>query len=519
MNKKSVVKNIKTSVVIVTRDRKKELIECLESILNQTKKAEEIIVIDNASKRNVKKVLGRKFSKVKVFRSEVNLGGAGGRNLGLFHSKGKFILFMDDDAVADPNMIKELLKVIEKNSKVGIVQPKIYEKERPNFIQGVGHGINLKTGRVFGIGVHEEDKGQYEKVIEIPMAGCTWMVRREVFEKIGDYDEDIFIPYEDSDFSFRSSKVGYKINFVPKAKVWHMGSKKTFVHSWLQWLGITSPERSFRVSRNKIIFMNKHAKKSDFLFFMFFYEPVYAILHSLIILATGRLDIFVNYWKGLISGIDYSLFPLKLSFLALTDPVCKIVDTSAKSILDVACGKGLPMMVLKQKVKFKEIHGVDLYEPYINFCRRKGIHNSFTFCDVRKMTFKNKSFDIVMALQVLEHLNKKDALKVLTDLERIAKKQVIVSTPIGLTFHPAVDGNDLQLHKSGFMPEDFEKRGYKVIKMGVKEIEGIGGLIDKYDNGIWKRLIYVYILLVNQFAYFFQPLANYYMVAYKKINV
>ncbi len=514
MNKKSVGKNIKTSVVIVTRDRKKELIECLESIFSQTKKADEVIVVDNGSKQKVKKIRG-----VKIIRSNINLGGAGGRNLGLFNSKGKFILFMDDDAVAELNMIKELLKVIEKDSKVGIVQPKIYEKERPNFIQGVGHGINLKTGRVFGIGVHEEDKGQYEKIIEIPMAGCTWMVKREVFEKIGDYDEDIFIPYEDSDFSFRAKKAGYKINFVPQAHAWHMGNKKTFVHPWLQWLGITSPERSFRVSRNKIIFMGKHAIKRDFLFFMFFYEPVYAVLHSLIILSTGRFDIFVNYWKGLVSGIDYSLFPLKLYVISLTDPVCKIVDTSAKSVLDVACGKGLPMMVLKQKVNFKDVHGVDLYEPYINFCKRKGIHNSYTFCDARKLPFKNKSFDIAMALQVLEHLNKKDALKVLTDLERIAKKQVIISTPIGLTFHPAVDGNDLQLHKSGFMPKDFEDKGYKVIKMGLKEVEGIGGLIDKYNNGLWKRLIYTYILFINQILFFFPSRANYYMVAYKNVNV
>jgi GT2 family glycosyltransferase len=508
------MKNLLVSIVVVTRDRKKELSECLQSIFNQTKKASEIIVIDNGSKEKVKKISG-----VKIIRSETNLGGAGGRNLGLFHSKGRFILFMDDDAVADPNMIKELLKVIEKDSKIGIVQPKIYEKERPNFIQGVGHGINLKTGRVFGIGVHEEDLGQYNKIMEIPMAGCTWIVRREVFGTIGDYDEEIFIPYEDSDFSIRAKKAGYKIIFSPTAKVWHAGSKKTFIHPWLEWLGITSPERSFRVSRNKIIFMKKHAEMRDLLFFMFFYQPIYAFLHSLIILFTGRLDIFINYWKGLFSGIDYSLFPFKLFLISLTDPVCKIADSSAKSILDVACGRGQPMMVLKQKIKFKEIHGVDLYDPYINFCRQRGIHDSYTLCDVRKLPFKNKSFDIVMALQVLEHLNKKDALKVLSDLERIAKKQVIVSTPIGLTFHPAVDGNELQLHKSGFMPKDFEAKGYKVVRMGLKEVEGIGGLIDKYNNGLWKRLIYAYILFVNQILFFFPSRANYYMVAYKKINV
>ncbi len=235
-------------------------------------------------------------------------------------------------------------------------------------------------------------------------------------------------------------------------------------------------------------------------------------------MATGRIDIFINYWKGVFSGIDYSLFSLKLFLFSLVDPVCRIIDAPGKSILDVACGKGLPMMVLKKKFKFDHIEGVDLYEPYINECRRKGIHDSYTLSDVRELPFKNKSFDIVIALQVLEHLKKDEALSALRDLERIAKKQVVVSMPIGKTFHPAVDGNKLQLHQSGFVPEELEERGYKVIKMGRREIEGIGGLIDKYQSSVWKKLIYSLILVVNWILYSVQPLANYYMVAYKDIK-
>lgn len=511
------MKNSLVSVVIVTRNRKKELFECLQSIFDQSRKPDEIVVVDNSSTENIKKSLEKKFPGIKFFRSDINLGGAGGRNLGLLHTKGKYILFMDDDAVADKNMLSELLGAVGKDKKTGIIQPKIYEKERPDVIQGVGHGINLTSGRVYGIGVHEKDTGQYEKIMEIPMVGCTWMVKKEVFDNIGNYDEDIFIPYEDSDFSIRTRKAGYKIFYIPKAKVWHMGAKTTFVHPWLEWLGITSPERSYRVSRNKIIFMKKHASKSNFLIFMLIYEPVYAILHSAMILFTGRIDIFANYWKGLISGIDYSLLSTKLFLLSLADPVCRIADKSAKSILDVACGKGLPMMVLKQRMKFQKIEGVDLYEPYISECRRKEIHDSYLVCDVRKLVYKNKTFDIVMALQVLEHLDKNESLRVLASLEKIAKKQVIVSMPIGKTYHSAVDGNKLQLHKSGFFPEELEKRGYTVIKMGRSEIEGENGLINKFESNVWKKFVYLSILIVNSLLYFAQPCANYYMVAYKNV--
>ncbi len=506
------VKKSLVSVVIVTRNRNEDLRVCLASIFKQTYKPFEIIVVDNGSEKEVKKSFQKKFPKVKFVRSEINLGGAGGRNLGLLNAKANMILFMDDDAEAHKEMIKELVKVLKRDKKNGIVQPKIYEMERKDVIQGVGHGINLKTGRVFGIGVHVKDEGQFEKVIKIPMAGCTWMVKKSVFEKIGDYDEDIFIPYEDSDFSQRAREVGFEVLYVPKAMVWHKGAKKTFVHPWLEWLGITTAERSFRVARNKIIFMKKHAKKGDFLFFMTFLVPLYAILHSLIILATGKVDILKNYWKGLLSGFDYTLLSTKHYLLSLVDPVCSVIDKSSKSILDVGCGRGMPMMVLKQRMKFKESVGVDLYQPYINECKRRKVHDKYFLCDVRDIPFKDKSFDVVMCLQVIEHLNKKDALKVVEKLESLSRKQVIISTPIGKTFHEAVDGNKLQLHKSGFLPEEFEERGYKVIKMGRKDIEGYA---NRLRNDLAKKFVYTLLFFVNMFLYIFQPLADHYMLVYK----
>lgn len=506
------------SVVIVTRNRNEDLRVCLDSIFKQTYRPLEVVVVDNGSEKHVKKVFQRRYSKVKFVRSEVNLGGAGGRNLGLLNAKASMILFLDDDTQADKNMISELVRVMKKGKNVGIVQPKIYEMERKNVIQGVGHGINLSNGRVYGIGVHVEDNGQFEDVMEIPMAGCTWMVRREVFEKIGDYDEEIFIPYEDSDFSYRTGKSGYKVLYVPKAKIWHRGAKKTFVHPWLEWIGITTPERSFRVARNKIIFMKKHASSDTFLTFLFFYLPMYSVLHTVIIIRSGRWDILSNYWRGIFSGIDYSLISAKHVFLSWIDPVSWVIDKSAKSILDVACGRGMPMRVIKKRVSFKKSVGVDLFVPYINECKRKNIHDEHLICDVRNLPFKRKSFDVVIALQVLEHLKKTEALKVLNRLEEIAKKQVIVSTPVGLTFHPSVDDNELQLHQSGFSVKDFEERGYKVIKMGMKEIQGDEGLVNRFNSDSWKKLVYSLALFINLGLYLFQPLANYYMVAYKKIK-
>lgn len=299
-------KPLSVSVVIVTRNRKEELFDCLRSIVNQTRKPDEFVVIDNASNEDIKQKVGKEFPSAKFIKSHKNLGGAGGRNLGYVNTHGEYILFMDDDAAADKDLITHLLDGFKP--KVGIVQPKIYDKKKRNVIQGIGHGINLLTGRVYGIGVGEKDKGQYDEDREVPMVGCTWMVKRGVFEKVGLYDDDIFIPYEDSDFCIRATKAGYKVMYIHKGKVWHQGPKNTGVPARLQWIGITTPERAYRVSRNKIIFMKKHAPALNLILFSIIFVPIYAFIHSLIMLTSLRLDILRHYWKGLFSGLLY--FPL-----------------------------------------------------------------------------------------------------------------------------------------------------------------------------------------------------------------
>ncbi len=300
------------SVVIVTRDRKKDLIECIDSCLASTYKSLELIIVDNASKPPLFTWLPKKYPMVEIISSEKNLGAAGGRNLGLKYAIGGFVLFTDDDAACDKDMIKRLVEVFEIKSDAGIVQPLVYDKHNKNMLQGAGHDINLTTGRIKGWGVKEEDKGQYDGIREVPMCGCVWMVKRKVFNKVGNYDEDYFIPYEDSDFSIRVRNRGYKLYCTSLAKTWHRGLKVTFVHPSLEWLGITSSERAYRVARNKMIFMRKNSPFPNNLAFFFILLPIYILSHSIIIISAGRLDVLFKYWRGVISGVIYaSTYPLK----------------------------------------------------------------------------------------------------------------------------------------------------------------------------------------------------------------
>lgn len=525
------------SVVIVTKDRKKDLIDCVNSYLRSSYGSLEIIVVDNASKPPLVTWFGKKYPKIKLITSEFNVGAAAGRNLGLKEAKGDYIQFSDDDAYAEREMVKNLVSVFEKNPQAGIVQPLVYDRENKQILQGAGHDINLTTGRIWAAGAKVKDTGQYAGLREVPMCGCVWMVKREVFKKIGDYDEDYFIPYEDSDFSLRARKAGFKLYCYSEAKTYHRGHKSTFVHSWIEWLGITSPERAYRVARNKMIFMRKHSSLPNNLVFFLILMPIYILIHSLIISLARRFDILLKYYLGVISGTIYAItYPLnkkitniyqdfdkklegfKMLLLAWTDPITWVLDSQIETVLDLGCGQGKPMEFIKYRIKIKKSVGVDLFEPYIKEAEEKRIHDQYLIADIRKINFPAKSFDLVMASHVLEHMSKKDAWKVLENMERMAKKQVIAVTPIGEHYHQLEDGNIWQLHKSAFTPRDFEERGYKIKKYGWKWLLGDHGIVHTIKIDIVRKILYTFNILATPIYYYLQSGCDYIFVAHKDLK-
>src|SRR5262245_42665657 len=128
----------------------------------------------------------------------------------------------------------------------------------------------------------------------------------------------------------------------------------------------------------------------------------------------------MNKKLNLYQKLDKYLRPLKVYILSWVEPECWVIDKSAKTILDVGWGQGLPMEMIKMRMKPERTVGVDLFKPYIKESKKRKIHDEYVISDVRNLKFPPKSFDVVMALQVLEHLKEKDAWKVLKDMERIA---------------------------------------------------------------------------------------------------
>jgi GT2 family glycosyltransferase len=292
----------KVSVVIVTWNRSKPLMRNLKALLSSVYPIAEVVVVDNASTDDTVALIKKNFKNVKVVENEKNTGAAAGRNIGAANSKSPYLFFLDDDAFIDKHVIAECVKTILKDPKIAIVQTMVLSSFDKKKILGIAHDINTTTSRITAFGINETDHGQYKVEQDIPMVGTGWLVDRKIFNKVKGFDENFFVPYEDSDISLRIREKGYRIVFSPKAKIWHDDLKPTEINSRIRSIGIASPERAYYVGRNKVYFMRKHAKGIGRICFFGMLLPLFVAYHIFIIVTSLRFDILITYLKGLWSG-------------------------------------------------------------------------------------------------------------------------------------------------------------------------------------------------------------------------
>ena len=175
------------------------------------------------------------------------------------------------------------------------------------------------------------------------------------------------------------------------------------------------------------------------------------------------------------------------------------LDSKYRTILDVGCGTGAFMYVFNQEGKYK-ITGVDIHKPAVIEAIKTGIYHKVSLMDIRKLNFKKKSFDVVISSHVIEHLKKADGYKMLHAIEHIAKNKVIIITPMGEVEQHTYGGNKYQEHISAWYPEDFAKKGYKVIGQGLN-IYRRSNLLNKFLSviGPLNNLLFIIHVVLQPF--------------------
>jgi len=188
---------ILVSVIIPTYNRGKVLSKSILSVINQTHKQLEIIIIDDGSSDNTESVVSAfKDQRITFIRHKENKGVSAARNIGLRIARGNFIAFLDSDDVFLPEKIEKSLDLFTLRAgggRLGMVASNyLYEDQTKN------QELHLKV---------ELNKKRYNPLLS------TWVVRASVFKKIGVFNEGILCPGEDSEFFWRFRKL-FSFEFI-----------------------------------------------------------------------------------------------------------------------------------------------------------------------------------------------------------------------------------------------------------------------------------------------------------------
>jgi len=181
----------------------------------------------------------------------------------------------------------------------------------------------------------------------------------------------------------------------------------------------------------------------------------------------------------------------------------------------VGCGDGSLAKVLNLNKNFK-LTGVDIFEPYLKKARKTGLYEKLIKADVRNLPFKEEKFDVVFCAHLIEHLTRKEGFKLIKRLESLARKKVVIASPVGFLPQDEYNGNPFQKHKSVWWSEDFKTRGYKVVGQGLRLIYGQQNVVERLG-----LLSYLFSLvsLAYQPLLFLNPNLGVYIICWKEMGV
>lgn len=261
------------SIIILNYNGEKFLENCIESIFRETNQDYEVIVVDNDSPDKSGERLSKKYQNCNFILNDQNVGVSEGLNIGIRNAKGKFIVLLNNDLIVAPKWLDYLFEAYQ-NYGDGLYQPKFLKMNDRSVIDSAGNLINI-----FGFGFSREkgrkDLLQYNQIEEIGFAAGTCLFcPKEIFDKVGLFDEKLFAYNEDLDLGWRARLLKYRSFYVPKSIVYHYGSAQ-----W-KWSG----EKFYLLERNRwVVLLSNYEIKT-----------ILKLIPSLLIIEIGLILFFIK---------------------------------------------------------------------------------------------------------------------------------------------------------------------------------------------------------------------------------
>lgn len=232
------------SVIVTNYNGKQFLKDCFVSLLKETNGPYEILFIDDFSTDGsfeyVKKLYGR-HKKFRIFQNPENLGPGKSINRMVRESHGKYLFFLNNDTVTEPGWYKHIVHAFGTYKKAAVLQGKILRAGTKNydyagdFMGPFGFLIERAQGAV--------DTGQFDRVDRVfSIKGTCMIVRKDILNKIGGFDEMYKFGIEETDVTWRCWLAGYETLFYPYITVFHYfgtarKGKKYYVNARIHYEG------------------------------------------------------------------------------------------------------------------------------------------------------------------------------------------------------------------------------------------------------------------------------------------
>ncbi len=274
----------KVSVIILTYNRAPaEILKCLKSVSSMAYPYFEIILVDNSDKPSPVPI--KFIDKHIVYVSgHGNVGPAAGRNIGIKHSNGKYLFFLDEDVQVQSSTLAELVKIIENDPSIGIIGPLIIPPR---------------------VSFYKDYLDQYPEKDPIDVhtvLGCSMLAKRDILSKTGLFDEIYFFGHEEWDLCYRFQKAGFRTVFTTKARFRHLDTEDDASKIFI-------PRRAYFWHRNLFIFAGRNfndlKETLRFLFRNLIYSGgrSFPSLYSIMALKNRKNEALKSYFLGIKDGL------------------------------------------------------------------------------------------------------------------------------------------------------------------------------------------------------------------------
>jgi GT2 family glycosyltransferase/glycosyltransferase involved in cell wall biosynthesis len=237
---------VRIAAVVVHHETAEQTSRCVRSLLASRHAIDRLVVVDNGSQDGSAEAIGREIPAASVVRSERNLGFAGGANLGIERALAggaELVLILNSDARVEAHCIERLEAAMRGDPALGIVGPTILSDAEPAQILSLGLSLSSRSGR---FREHRSSSGPRQPAAGggvDALSGCAMLIRRELFERVGLFDEAYFFGFEDVELCQRACGAGFRCELVAKAVVRHEGHGT---------VGRSSPARLYYAARNHL---------------------------------------------------------------------------------------------------------------------------------------------------------------------------------------------------------------------------------------------------------------------------